>query len=291
MRTYARWLGIVPIGRTDTDADSQARRSRLQLRLEGGVVSAKESAQIPSTLLYLTGGDTTVRGYSYRQIGTVRPDGTIVAGRYLGVASVEWQRPVVYKDKLTDWESVVFVDAGAVADKPADRSRPRSAWASVRAGAARSARCRPTSPTAWTRKSCDCTCGSASPSEMAEPTKPDPTTAAALPVSTRPRSRGRRVVRAVLWTLASLLALLLVLGAGSWWWLGSNQSLAFALAKAARYMPAGQTLESRDVTGSLRTGGRIGWLHWQSPTLSVEVRDATIGWQLRSAVPAQAAAR
>ncbi|RYF35368.1 MAG: outer membrane protein assembly factor [Comamonadaceae bacterium] len=120
VRTYARWLGIVPIGRTDTDADSQARRSRLQLRLEGGVVSAKESAQIPSTLLYLTGGDTTVRGYSYRQIGTVRPDGTIVAGRYLGVASVEWQRPVVYKDKLTDWESVVFVDAGAVADKPAE---------------------------------------------------------------------------------------------------------------------------------------------------------------------------
>ncbi|RZI95732.1 MAG: outer membrane protein assembly factor [Variovorax sp.] len=120
VRTYARWLGIVPIGRADTDTESQARRSRLQMRLEGGVVSAKESAQIPSTLLYLTGGDTTVRGYSYRQIGTVRPDGTTVAGRYLGVASVEWQRPVVYKDKLTDFESVVFVDAGAVADKPAE---------------------------------------------------------------------------------------------------------------------------------------------------------------------------
>ncbi|RYF35367.1 MAG: translocation/assembly module TamB [Comamonadaceae bacterium] len=116
---------------------------------------------------------------------------------------------------------------------------------------------------------------------MTEPTTPESTSATASPVASAPkRSRGRRVVRAVLWTFASLLALLLVLGAGSWWWLGSNQSLAFALAKAARYMPAGQTLESRDVTGSLRTGGRIGWLHWQSPTLSLEVRDATIGWQL-----------
>ncbi|QGW84181.1 translocation/assembly module TamB domain-containing protein [Variovorax paradoxus] len=94
------------------------------------------------------------------------------------------------------------------------------------------------------------------------------------------RSRTRRVLRALGWTAAGLLALVLVLGAGTWWWLGSNQSLAFALAKAARYLPAGQTLESRDVTGSLRTGGRIGWLRWQSEKLAVEVHEADIGWQL-----------
>jgi translocation and assembly module TamA len=116
-RTYARWLGVVPLGSAE-DKESRARRSRLQLRVEAGAVSAKDSAQIPSTLMFLTGGDTTVRGYSYKQIGTVRADGQTVAGRYLGVASVEWQRPFVYKDKLTAWESVMFVDAGAVADKP-----------------------------------------------------------------------------------------------------------------------------------------------------------------------------
>jgi translocation and assembly module TamA len=118
-RTYARWLGVVPIGSAE-DAETRARRSRLQLRIEAGAVAAKESAQIPSTLMFLTGGDTTVRGYSYKQIGTVRADGQTVSGRYLGVASVEWQRPFVYKDKLTEWESVVFVDAGAVADKPGE---------------------------------------------------------------------------------------------------------------------------------------------------------------------------
>jgi translocation and assembly module TamA len=118
-RTYARWLGVLPLGAAE-DKESRARRSRLQLRAEAGAVSAKDSAQIPSTLMFLTGGDTTVRGYSYKQIGTVRSDGQVVAGRYLGVLSAEWQRPFVYKDKLTEWESVVFVDAGAVADKPGE---------------------------------------------------------------------------------------------------------------------------------------------------------------------------
>ncbi|SEU07014.1 autotransporter assembly complex family protein [Variovorax sp. OV084] len=118
-RTYARWLGVLPLGSAD-DKEARARRSRLQLRVEAGAVSAKDSAQIPSTLMFLTGGDTTVRGYSYKQIGTVRADGQTVAGRYLGVASVEWQRPFVYNGKLTEWESVVFADAGAVADKPGE---------------------------------------------------------------------------------------------------------------------------------------------------------------------------
>ncbi|VWX57429.1 Autotransporter secretion outer membrane protein TamA [Burkholderiales bacterium 8X] len=117
-RAYARWLGILPVGTVQAADGTQARSARLQFRAEGGMVAAKDSAQIPSTLLFLTGGDTTVRGYSYRQIGTVRPDGQIVAGRYLGVASIEWQRPVVYNGKMTEFESVVFVDAGAVADKP-----------------------------------------------------------------------------------------------------------------------------------------------------------------------------
>ncbi|MDH6591346.1 translocation and assembly module TamB [Variovorax sp. TBS-050B] len=95
-----------------------------------------------------------------------------------------------------------------------------------------------------------------------------------------PRTLTRRALRALAWTVAGLLALLLVVGAGAWWWIGSNQSLAFAIARAAQYMPAGQTLESREVTGSLRTGGRIGWLRWQSESLAVEVHEAEIGWQL-----------
>ncbi len=120
LRTYARWLGVIPLGETRTIDGIRARTSRLQLRVEGGAVLAQDRAQIPATLMFLTGGDTTVRGYSYRQIGTVRSDGQIIAGRYLATGSVEWQRPFVWRGNTTDWESAVFVDAGAVADKPGE---------------------------------------------------------------------------------------------------------------------------------------------------------------------------
>jgi len=119
-RTYARWIGFVPFGTVENADRTEARSGRIQLRGELGAVVASDTAQIPATLGFLTGGDTTVRGYAYRSIGEVRPDRTVVAGRYLGVASVEWQRPFVYDGKLTDWESAVFIDAGAVADHPKD---------------------------------------------------------------------------------------------------------------------------------------------------------------------------
>ncbi|MBB3179700.1 translocation/assembly module TamB domain-containing protein [Variovorax sp. Sphag1AA] len=94
------------------------------------------------------------------------------------------------------------------------------------------------------------------------------------------RSRLRRVLRGLGWFVGALVTLVIALLAGAWWWLGTDESLAFALSRTARYLPADQTLESRDVSGSLRAGGRIGWLRWQSPTLAVEVSDARIGWQL-----------
>ncbi len=77
-----------------------------------------------------------------------------------------------------------------------------------------------------------------------------------------------------------LVALLVSAAAAVWWWAGSSTSLATALARAAQYLPAEQRIESRDVTGALRSGGQIGWLRWSSPTLTVEVTDIRIGWQL-----------
>ncbi|MBO1011505.1 DUF490 domain-containing protein, partial [Acidovorax sp. SD340] len=92
--------------------------------------------------------------------------------------------------------------------------------------------------------------------------------------------RGRRALRALGWLLVAMIALLIAAAAAVWWWAGSSTSLALALARAAQYLPANQQLESREVTGSLRNGGRIGWLRWRSPSLSVEVTDIRLGWQL-----------
>ncbi len=93
------------------------RAGRLSLRGQAGAVVANASAPIPATQLFLTGGDTTVRGYSYRSIGVATSTGIVQAGRYLAVGSAEWQRPIYKDGRPTDWESAVFVDTGAVSDQ------------------------------------------------------------------------------------------------------------------------------------------------------------------------------
>lgn len=111
------------------------------------------------------------------------------------------------------------------------------------------------------------------------PPAPNPFAAAASSASTTQR-HPRRAWRLAGGLLASLVALALVAVAALWWWLGSPQSLAMALAQTAARLPAGQQLESREVSGTLRSGGHIGWLRWRSPTLTVEAHDIRIGWSL-----------
>lgn len=110
-RTRVRWQGVWPA--------PASVPGRLVLRLEGGAVVARDGAPVPATQRFLTGGDTTVRGYGLRDIGVHQPDGTVTAGRYLGVTGVEWQRPLAW-GAPGEWEHTVFVDAGGVADRPAD---------------------------------------------------------------------------------------------------------------------------------------------------------------------------
>lgn len=104
-RTVVRWIGIQPLP-----------DGRLQLRAEAGAVIAKPDARVPSTQMFRTGGDTTVRGYGYRDIGVDR-NGLVGPGRFETVGSVEWQKPIRRNGVETSFESTVFVDAGAVADR------------------------------------------------------------------------------------------------------------------------------------------------------------------------------
>ncbi len=108
-RTVLRWLQIHPL-----------ERGRLQWRAEGGAVLAAAQARVPSTHLFRTGGDTSVRGYGFRDIGVQQPGGVVGPGRLLAVGSLEWQRPIRRDGVPTDFESVLFVDAGAVADHVSD---------------------------------------------------------------------------------------------------------------------------------------------------------------------------
>lgn len=104
-RTVVRWLGIHPL-----------TQGRLQLRAEGGAVLARTTARVPSTQLFRTGGDTSVRGYGFRDIGVELSGGAIGPGRYMATGSVEWQRPIRYNGLETNFESALFIDGGAVSN-------------------------------------------------------------------------------------------------------------------------------------------------------------------------------
>jgi translocation and assembly module TamB len=90
-----------------------------------------------------------------------------------------------------------------------------------------------------------------------------------------------KALRIALYLTATAVALVLALAGALWIWSGTATSLSVSLAQLARWLPAGQTLEAKDVTGSLRSGGSMGWLRWQKGGLSVEVRDVAIAWSLR----------
>ncbi len=112
-RAHGRWQYFQPMGERDS---ATKRRSRLVLRAQAGGLLARKDADVPLTLLFLSGGDTTVRGYSYQSIGARGHGDSLIGGRYLLAGSAEWQRPMVLVGNRKDWEHTVFVDAGTVSD-------------------------------------------------------------------------------------------------------------------------------------------------------------------------------
>jgi translocation and assembly module TamA len=104
VRGYGRFAHYNPVGAKGT----------LILRGELGAVAARDREGIPATYLFRAGGDQSVRGYGYQQLG-VREGDAVVGGRYLAVASAEYQHWL-----LPNWGGAVFYDAGNAADRVID---------------------------------------------------------------------------------------------------------------------------------------------------------------------------
>ena len=107
-RTFGRLRGRIaawlPLG----------SNSELNVRAEGGAVIAGSRVGIPSTLLFRTGGSTTVRGYDFDSLG-VAQNGAVVPGRYYAVASMDAIRWI---DAL--WGVAAFIDVGNAVDSLSD---------------------------------------------------------------------------------------------------------------------------------------------------------------------------
>ncbi len=106
---YGRWLV-----RTLRVHPLPVRGSRLALRAEAGGVFSRKAAELPSSQLFLAGGEQSVRGYAPGSIGVQIQDGVVVAGRYLATGSLEWQWPLGPAHGMGAWEGVLFADTGAV---------------------------------------------------------------------------------------------------------------------------------------------------------------------------------
>ncbi|GGY15830.1 autotransporter assembly complex protein TamA [Paludibacterium paludis] len=76
-------------------------------RTELGQVWANDTDQVPSSLLFKAGGSNSVRGYDYQALGVPGPDNSVLGGRVLATASVEYQIPV-----MRDWALALFTDVG-----------------------------------------------------------------------------------------------------------------------------------------------------------------------------------
>jgi translocation and assembly module TamA len=93
----AQWLHLI--------GDSQA----LILRGDAATTSyggRLESLAFPTSLRYFAGGDRSIRGYGYREVGP-RFEGETLGGLHRIVASVEYQYFFT-----GEWGAAVFVDAG-----------------------------------------------------------------------------------------------------------------------------------------------------------------------------------
>lgn len=84
-----------------------SERSRLILRAALGAMVVDDFDALPPELRFFAGGDRSVRGFDYQEIGETNASGGVIGGKYLAVASVEYEYYF-----LENWGAAVFVDAG-----------------------------------------------------------------------------------------------------------------------------------------------------------------------------------
>lgn len=83
-----------------------------QGRIEAGEVLSRHAVAVPYTLLFRAGGDESVRGYDYQELGP-EVNGAAVGGRVITTASLELARP--FSSATPAWWWAIFADAGDAA--------------------------------------------------------------------------------------------------------------------------------------------------------------------------------
>ncbi len=95
LRAEAKWLNQV------------GEDGRVILRAALGGMVVDDFNALPPELRFFAGGDRSIRGFDYQQIGDINAAGDVIGGEYEIVASAEYEHYF-----LENWGAAVFVDAG-----------------------------------------------------------------------------------------------------------------------------------------------------------------------------------
>jgi translocation and assembly module TamA len=103
LRVHATGAIVQPFG----------ERARLLFRSEYGAIDAGDFSRLPPSQRFFAGGDRSVRGYEYQQLGPEDATGATVGGRYLLIGTLELDYLF-----FGNYGAAVFVDAGNAANDP-----------------------------------------------------------------------------------------------------------------------------------------------------------------------------
>ncbi|HKV06614.1 MAG TPA: autotransporter assembly complex family protein [Thermoanaerobaculia bacterium] len=82
-------------------------RHRLIARAEAGYMETDEFRELPPRFRFFAGGDRSVRGFGYQELGEKDEAGNVIGGQALLVGSLEYELRVLEK-----WSAAVFYDTG-----------------------------------------------------------------------------------------------------------------------------------------------------------------------------------
>jgi len=102
LQAHLRLRRVQPLG----------ERLRLLVRAELGGNLLDESDTLPASQRFFAGGDNSVRGYDFQDLGERNADGDVIGGRYMLAASAELDWRV-----WGNWGVAAFYDVGNAADE------------------------------------------------------------------------------------------------------------------------------------------------------------------------------
>ena len=86
---------------------STSRGQRFIVRGQAGATAEREFEELPASVRFFAGGDNSVRGFGYQELGPVDADGEVIGGSSLATGSIEFEQPLRAR-----WSLAFFVDSG-----------------------------------------------------------------------------------------------------------------------------------------------------------------------------------